>query len=64
VSEAGLDDATRQRPEMLGSFEYWVREGHPLEGADAGSATYAPDLSGLITPTDENATIATWSGAD
>lgn len=35
--------------EMLGGFEYWVREGHPLEGADAGSARYAPDLSGLIT---------------
>jgi len=34
--------------EMLGGFEYWVREGRPLEGADAGSARYAPDLSGLI----------------
>lgn len=38
----------RSVKEMLGGFEYWVREGHPLEGADAGSARYAPDLSGLI----------------
>lgn len=31
----------RSVKEMLGGFEYWVREGHPVEGADAGSGRYA-----------------------
>jgi rhodanese-related sulfurtransferase len=39
----------RSVKEMLGGFEYWVREGHPVEGDDAGSGRYAPDLSGLIS---------------
>jgi rhodanese-related sulfurtransferase len=32
--------------EMIGGFEYWVREGLPLEGEAAG--TYARDTSGLV----------------
>jgi rhodanese-related sulfurtransferase len=32
--------------EMIGGFEYWVREGWPLEGAAAES--YARDTSGLV----------------
>lgn len=39
----------RSVKEMLGGFEYWVREGHPVEGAEAGSGRYAPDPSGLVT---------------
>ena len=31
---------------MLGGFEYWVREGYPVEGA-AGRASRR-DLSGLV----------------
>ncbi len=34
----------RAAKEMLGGFEYYVREGWPVEGA----ATYAPDRSGLV----------------
>ena len=45
----------RSVKEMLGGFEYWVREGHPVEGADAGSGRYARDLSGLITLPGEGA---------
>jgi hypothetical protein len=32
--------------EMIGGFEYWVREGLPLEGAAADA--YARDASGLV----------------
>ena len=32
--------------EMLGGFEYWVREGHPVEGTQA--ARHAQDVSGLV----------------
>ena len=32
--------------EMIGGFEYWVREGLPLEGPEAGR--YAPDARGLV----------------
>jgi rhodanese-related sulfurtransferase len=32
--------------EMLGGFEYWVREGFPVEGEQA--ARQQPDLSGLV----------------
>jgi hypothetical protein len=45
----------RSVKEMLGGFEYWVREGRPVEGDDAGSGRYAPDLSGLITLPGEGA---------
>lgn len=38
----------RQVKEMLGGFEYWVREGHPLEGDAAGAERYAADHSGLV----------------
>ena len=38
----------RQVKEMLGGFEYWVREGHPLEGAAVGSERYASDRGGLV----------------
>ncbi len=38
----------RQVKEMLGGFEYWVREGHPVEGEAAGEGRYAPDRSGLV----------------
>ena len=34
----------RPAKEMLGGFEYWVREGHPVEGADA----FRADDSGLV----------------
>lgn len=39
----------RSVKEMLGGFEYWVREGHPVEGVEAGPGRYPPDRSGLIT---------------
>jgi rhodanese-related sulfurtransferase len=32
--------------EMIGGFEYWVREGWPLEGSAGGA--YARDASGLV----------------
>ena len=32
--------------EMLGGFEYWVREGFAIEGEHA--ARHQPDLSGLV----------------
>src|SRR3954469_18714966 len=32
--------------EMIGGFEYWVREGLPLAGEEAGA--YARDASGLV----------------
>jgi rhodanese-related sulfurtransferase len=31
---ARLTEQGRQVKEMLGGFEYWVREGHPVEGTD------------------------------
>ena len=36
----------REVKEMLGGFEYYVREGHPVEGAQA--ARHAGDASGLV----------------
>jgi rhodanese-related sulfurtransferase len=42
---AALD---RQVKEMLGGFEYWVREGHPLEGDATEGGRYARDRSGLV----------------
>jgi rhodanese-related sulfurtransferase len=36
----------RQVKEMLGGFEYWVREGFAVEGEDA--ERYIPDASGLV----------------
>jgi hypothetical protein len=37
----------RDVKEMLGGFEYYVREGYPVEGADA--ARHNKDQSGLVT---------------
>jgi rhodanese-related sulfurtransferase len=34
--------------EMIGGFEYWVREGHPVEGHDAEAITAAADTDGLV----------------
>jgi rhodanese-related sulfurtransferase len=36
----------REVKEMLGGFEYYVREGHPVEGTQA--ARHSGDLSGLV----------------
>jgi rhodanese-related sulfurtransferase len=34
--------------EMMGGFEYWVREGHPIEGRDATLVSTAEDHQGLV----------------
>src|SRR5579871_2250042 len=34
--------------EMLGGFEYWVREGHPVEGSQADDFLAAADEDGLV----------------
>ena len=34
---AALAGHGRQVKEMLGGFEYWIREGHPVEGTDAAA---------------------------
>jgi len=34
--------------EMLGGFEYWVREGHPIEGRDVAVISTAEDHQGLV----------------
>ena len=34
--------------EMLGGWEYYVREGWPVEGEPAGASLYAPDERGLV----------------
>lgn len=39
----------RQAKEMLGGFEYWVREGHPVEGDAVVDDRYRRDDSGLVT---------------
>ena len=33
----------REVKEMLGGFEYWVREGHPVEGRARGKLAFARD---------------------
>lgn len=38
----------RRVKEMIGGFEYWVREGHPVEGADAEELARAADTQGLV----------------
>ena len=45
---AALSKAGRQVKEMLGGFEYWAREGQPIEGrrADALAAEATPALVG------------------
>jgi rhodanese-related sulfurtransferase len=34
--------------EMIGGFEYWVREGHPVEGRDSTAVALAVDSHGLV----------------
>jgi rhodanese-related sulfurtransferase len=48
ASKAGAKIAGlgREVKEMLGGFEYYVREGHPLEGERADE--HRPDASGLV----------------
>lgn len=36
--------------EMLGGFEYWVREGHPIEGDDAEAIAKGIDSHGIVKP--------------
>jgi rhodanese-related sulfurtransferase len=43
-----LAQVGRAAKEMLGGFEYWVREGHPVEGADAERLAAAADTAGLV----------------
>ena len=38
----------RRVKEMLGGWEYYVREGHPVEGDLAATGLYAPDERGLV----------------
>ena len=38
----------REVKEMLGGFEYFVREGWPVEGRGRGPLAYAKDESGLV----------------
>ncbi len=45
---AALTRHGRQVKEMLGGFEYWVREGHPVEGEAGANGRYARDASGLV----------------
>jgi hypothetical protein len=48
--KAARELAALGRPvkEMLGGVEYWVREGHPVDGADAGALASAADDAGLV----------------
>ena len=34
--------------EMIGGFEYWAREGHPVEGDDAEAIMAGVDTHGLV----------------
>jgi rhodanese-related sulfurtransferase len=34
--------------EMIGGFEYWAREGHPVEGHDAEAIMAGADAHGLV----------------
>lgn len=43
-----LTELGRPTKEMLGGFEYWVREGHPVEGGAVTAGAYARDDSGLV----------------
>lgn len=45
---AALAELGRPVKEMLGGFEYYVREGHPVEGAAADAGLYRRDDSGLV----------------
>jgi rhodanese-related sulfurtransferase len=43
-----LAEMGRSVKEMLGGFEYWVREGHPIEGADVEAIKAAVDSTGIV----------------
>jgi rhodanese-related sulfurtransferase len=43
-----LAEMGRSVKEMLGGFEYWVREGHPIEGADVDAIKAAVDSAGIV----------------
>jgi rhodanese-related sulfurtransferase len=43
-----LAEMGRSVKEMLGGFEYWVREGHPIEGADVDAIRAAVDSIGIV----------------
>jgi len=43
-----LAEMGRSVKEMLGGFEYWVREGHPIEGTDADAIKAAVDSNGIV----------------
>jgi rhodanese-related sulfurtransferase len=45
---AKLSALGRPVKEMIGGFEYWVREGSPVEGRGKAPGAYAPDASGLV----------------
>jgi rhodanese-related sulfurtransferase len=47
----------RRVKEMLGGFEYWVREGHPVEGRDAAILNTAADHQGLVRPRDSTSCL-------
>jgi len=34
--------------EMIGGFEYWAREGHPVEGEDAEAIMAGADAHGHV----------------
>ena len=40
--------AGREAKEMIGGFEYWVREGSPVEGRGRGRLGYEKDTTGLV----------------
>ena len=46
---ARLSALGRQVKEMLGGFEYWVREGHPVEGEAIGDG-FRRDRDWLVAP--------------
>jgi rhodanese-related sulfurtransferase len=48
-----LAAAGRQVKAMLGGFEYWVREGHPVEGREAEIIAGGVDGQGLVKLRDE-----------
>ena len=45
--------AGREAKEMLGGFEYWVREGSPVEGRGRGKLAYEKDTTGLVLVQDD-----------
>jgi rhodanese-related sulfurtransferase len=45
---ARLAELGRPVKEMLGGFEYWIREGHPVEGTAADDLRAAADNQGLV----------------